>query len=78
MPVHITQTIEFLCDWGASVTFGRKEGEGFVEVSAKVDDYEYRATGNTLELATAQLVKSIEDATKMKYTRRLGGGRRSK
>jgi len=74
--VHISQAVEFLCDWDAVVKFSRKNGEEFVEITAVVDGYEYRSTGTTLEAATPQMVKSIERATKMKYTRRLGGGRR--
>jgi hypothetical protein len=76
--VHISQAVEFLCDWEAVVTFSRKNGEAFVTISAIVDDIEYRTTGNTIELAIPQMVKSIENATKMKYTRRLGGGKRRK
>jgi hypothetical protein len=75
--VHITQTVEFLCDWGASVTFGRKSGEAFAEVVAVVDGCEYRATGNALELATKQMVASIEKQTKAKYTRPITKGKRS-
>lgn len=75
--MHISQVVEFLCDWDAVTKFSRKDnGEAFVEITALVGGYEYRSTGTTLESATPEMVKSIERATKMKYTRRLGGGRR--
>ena len=74
--MSINEAIEFLCDWDAVVKFYRNNGEPVVEITALVGGYEYSSTGTTLEAATPQMVKSIERATKMKYTRRLGGGRR--
>lgn len=74
--MHIDQSIEYLCDWSALIVLSRKDGEPFIEISATIEDYEYRSVGTKIEPIVESMVKSIEKQTKMKYTRRTGGGRR--
>jgi hypothetical protein len=75
--VHITQAVEHLCDWDASVAFYRVNGEPTVAISALVGGYEYRSTGAKLEPVVESLIKSIEKQVKAKYTRPITKGKRS-